>query len=170
MTRIANLPLWAERLENRMQNGDHLEDETVLDLLAAKLLMLAPFVLHLEDLHETGPEQHGLIVQLARRAGRIKGIGLLVSSRQLPPEPFEAHRLESLDRDAVREMLETEVISSLPVAALDWIHARAAGNPLFTLEFFRHMARQGVIWSDGQRWHWRTPDRENTPATVDIKS
>ena len=78
MTRVANLPLWAERLEDRVQNGDHLEDETVLDLLAAKLLMLAPFVLYLEDLHETGPEQHGLIVQLARRAGRIKSIGLLV--------------------------------------------------------------------------------------------
>ena len=45
MTRIVNLPLWAKRLEDRVQNGDHLEDETVLDLLAAKLLMLAPFVL-----------------------------------------------------------------------------------------------------------------------------
>jgi hypothetical protein len=165
---VKNLPVWAERLEARVKSGDHLEDETVLDLLTAKLSALAPFVLYLEDLHETGPEQHKLIVQLARRVGRIKGIGLLISSRQLPPEPCEAHRLGPLDRDTVREMLETEVDSSLPVAALDWIHARAAGNPLFTLEFFRHMARQGVIWSDSQRWHWRTPSQENTPATVGL--
>jgi tetratricopeptide (TPR) repeat protein len=163
---VKNLPVWAERLEDRVRQGEYLEDETVLDLLAAKLSALAPFALYLEDLHETGLEQRELIVQLARRAGRIKGVGLLVSSRQLPPEPFEAHRLEPLDRNTVRVMLEAEVASSLPVAALDWIHARAAGNPLFTLEFFRHMARQGVIWSDGQRWHWRTPDRESTPATV----
>ena len=166
MPKLKNLSAWAERLEDRLRDGDHLQDETVLDLLTAKLSALAPFVLYLEDLHETGPGQHELIVQLARRVGRIKGAGLLISSRQLPPEPFEAHRLGPLDREAVRGMLETEVVSNLPVAALDWIHARAAGNPLFTLEFFRHMARQGVIWSDGQRWHWRTPDRENTPATV----
>jgi tetratricopeptide (TPR) repeat protein len=166
MPESANLPVWVERLDDRVRLGEHLEDETVLDLLAAKLSALAPFMLYLEDLHETGLEQRELIVQLARRAGRIKGVGILVSSRQLPPEPFEAHRLEPLDRNAVRTVLEAEVAATLPVAALDWIHARAAGNPLFTLEFFRHMARQGVIWSDGQRWHWRTPDRESTPATV----
>jgi tetratricopeptide (TPR) repeat protein len=165
---LKNLPVWAARLNERVLQGDHLEDEPVLDLLAAKLAGLAPFVLYLEDLHESGREQQELIVQLARRTGRIKGVGLLVTSRQMPPEPFEAHRLEPLSREAVRQVLEAEVISALPVAALDWIHARAAGNPLFTLEFFRHMARQGVIWSDGQRWHWRTPDREGMPATVGL--
>jgi tetratricopeptide (TPR) repeat protein len=166
MPTLKNLPVWAARLNERVHQGDHLEDETVLDLLAATLTGLAPFVLYLEDLHETGLEQRELIVQLARRAGRIKGVGLLITSRQMPPEPFEAHRLEPLSREAVRLVLEAEVNTALPVAALDWIHARAAGNPLFTLEFFRHMARQGVIWSDGQRWHWRTPDREGMPATV----
>jgi tetratricopeptide (TPR) repeat protein len=163
---LKNLPVWAERLDDRVRQGEHLEDETVLDLLAAKFSLLAPFVLYLEDLHEAGLEQQALIVQLARRAGRIKGVGLIITSRRMPPEPFEAHRLEPLSRDAVRQMLEAEVNAALPVAALDWIHARAAGNPLFTLEFFRHMARQGVIWSDGQRWHWRIPDREGMPATV----
>jgi hypothetical protein len=163
---VQHLPIWAERLDDRVRQAEHLEDETVLDLLAAKLSALAPFVLYLEDLHEVGREQRELIVQLARKAGRIKGVGLLVSSRQMPPEPFAAHRLEPLSREAVRKLLEAEVNAALPVAALDWIHARAAGNPLFTLEFFRHMARQGVIWSDGQRWHWRTPDREGMPATV----
>jgi tetratricopeptide (TPR) repeat protein len=165
---VQHLPGWVERLEDRIRQGDHLEDETVLDLLAAKLSALAPFVLYLEDLHEAGHEQQELIVQLARKAGRIKGVGLLVSSRQMPPEPFEAHRLEPLSREAVRQLLEAEVNTALPVAALDWIHARAAGNPLFTLEFFRHMARQGVIWSDGQRWHWRAPDHKGMPATVGV--
>jgi tetratricopeptide (TPR) repeat protein len=165
---VQKLPIWAERLDDRVRQVEHLEDETVLDLLAAKLSALAPFVLYLEDLHEAGREQRELIVQLARKAGRIKGVGLLVSSRQMPPEPFEAHRLKPLSREAVRELLEAEVNAALPVAALDWIHARAAGNPLFTLEFFRHMARQGVIWSDGQRWHWRIPEREGMPATVRI--
>jgi tetratricopeptide (TPR) repeat protein len=163
---VQHLPGWVERLDDRVRQGEHLEDETVLDVLAAKLSALAPFVLYLEDLHEAGREQQVLIVQLAQRAGRIKGVGLFVSSRQMPPEPFEAHRLEPLSGEAVRELLEAEVNAALPIAALDWIHARAAGNPLFTLEFFRHMARQGVIWSDGQRWHWRTPDREGMPATV----
>ncbi len=168
MPTLKNLPVWAARLNERVLQGDHLEDETVLDLLAAKLSDMAPFVLYLEDLHEAGLEQQELIVGLARRAGRIKGVGMLVTSRQTPPEPFEAHRLEPLSREAVRQVLEAEVNTALPVAALDWIHARAAGNPLFTLEFFRHMARQGVIWSDGQRWHWRTPDREGMPATVGL--
>jgi tetratricopeptide (TPR) repeat protein len=163
---VKTLPTWATRLNERILQGEHLEDETVLDVLAAKLAGLAPFVLYLEDLHEAGLDQQALIVQLARRAGRIKGVGLLLTSRQIPPEPFETHRLEPLSRDAVLQILEAEVNTAIPVAALDWIHARAAGNPLFTLEFFRHMARQGVIWSDGQRWHWRTPDREGMPATV----
>jgi hypothetical protein len=166
MPTVKNLPVWAERLNERLDQGEYLEDETVLDLLAAKLAGLAPFVLYFEDFHEAGREQHGLILQLARRVGRIKGIGLLVTSRQMLPEPFEVHRLEPLSREAVRLLLMAKVAAKLPIAALDWIHARAAGNPLFTLEFFRHMARQGVIWSDGQRWHWRTPDREGLPATV----
>ncbi|GGR38459.1 hypothetical protein [Deinococcus ruber] len=63
--------------------------------------------------------------------------------------------------------LEGEAQSVLPLPAMTWIHQRAAGNPLFTLEFFRFLARTGHLWSDGTRWYWREPEAERLPVSVE---
>jgi hypothetical protein len=64
-------------------------------------------------------------------------------------------------------LLEHEAGTSIPVEALHWIEARTLGNPLFTLEYFRFLARSGFLWSDGQRWHWREPSTASLPARVE---
>jgi tetratricopeptide (TPR) repeat protein len=35
------------------------------------------------------------------------------------------------------------------------------------LEFFRFLARRGFVWSDGANWHWRTPEHDVLPVTVE---
>jgi hypothetical protein len=55
----------------------------------------------------------------------------------------------------------------LPREALEWIYGAALGNPLFSLEFFRFLARQGTLWNDGHRWRWRTPQTSAMPVTIE---
>ena len=167
LPRPAKIPIWAERTLERMLNGEHVETLNLTNALGATLSGLAPFVLHLEDIHEVTSLQLELIESLARIVSRLKGVGLIVTSREQPPESFEAIRLEPLSSQTVQEMLKAEVGAELPAEALEWIQARAAGNPLFALEFFRFLARQGFVWSDGQRWRWRAPPLESMPVSVE---
>lgn len=161
------LPLWAQRVLERLARDDFAEASQVADALGALLAALAPVIVHLEDLHEADPERLELIAALAQRAGRIRGVALLATSRMQPPQPFEAVRLEPLDPEASRALLENEVGASLPEEATRWIYSRAKGNPLFTLEYLRYLARQGFLWNDRTRWHWRTPAQELIPLTVE---
>ncbi len=162
-----DLPVWAEKSLLQLQSGLELEADQVLPVIAQMLVQLAPFVLHLEDIHELNPEHLVWIEQLAKSLKRSKGVGLIVTSRNLPPEPFEAIKLEPLDFLAHKNLLEVQVGTTLPTQALEWIEARAAGNPLFTLEFFKFLSRQGFVWNDGSRWHWRVPDQNLIPVTVE---
>jgi len=136
-------------------------------LLAGRLALAAPFVLHVEDLHEAGPERTEFWSRLALAVTRTRGVGLLVTSRQQLPAGFEVVRLRPLDRPALETLLEGTAGASLPPEALDWLTRQAAGNPLFTLEYFQLLARQGSLWNDGQRWRWREPRRETLPVTVE---
>jgi hypothetical protein len=167
LPRPSRLPLWARRSVERLERGEHVEPSTAADALAALLAALAPVVLHIEDLHEAAPERQGLWQALAGRVKRSRGVALLVTSRSLPPEPFEAERLAPLCEGASRALLEAEVGASLSQEASAWIYGRALGNPLFTLEYFRYLARQGYLWSDGKRWHWREPPEALMPVTVE---
>ncbi|MFC4453575.1 hypothetical protein [Deinococcus sonorensis] len=56
---------------------------------------------------------------------------------------------------------------NLPDEALAWIFERAAGHPLFTVEYLRFLARQGLLWNDARRWRWRTPERHIIPVSVE---
>ncbi len=136
-------------------------------LLAGRLALTAPFLLHVEDLHEAGSERTEFWARLALAVTRTRGVGLLVTSRQQLPAGFEAIRLRPLDRPALTTLLEGAAGASLPPEALDWLSREAAGNPLFTLEYFQLLARQGSLWNDGQRWRWREPRRETLPVTVE---
>jgi tetratricopeptide (TPR) repeat protein len=162
-----NLALWAQVIFNKLEQGEYLSTEQTSSAFGAVLSESAPFILHLEDVHETSIEQLEWIVALANMVTRLKGVALLVTSRNAPPEPFEAVRLEALDFKDTRILLEQEARAALPLEALEWIHAKAVGNPLFTLEFFKFLARLGFVWNDGQQWRWHTPQQDMMPATIE---
>ncbi|CAM4430391.1 ATP-binding protein [Deinococcus marmoris] len=141
------------------------------DILAALLGQLAPFVLCLEDLHEADDARIQLNAQLAAAVARTRGAALLVSSRLPPPEDWPdgalVLALERLSPQASAAMLTAEAGAELPAGALAWMDERARGNPLFTLEYFRLLARQGHLWNSGDRWRWRVPQGESLPGTVE---
>jgi tetratricopeptide (TPR) repeat protein len=163
----SRLEVWAETIMTRLGRGEIIPADTAADAIVALLAKLAPVVLYLEDLHEAPPERMGFIEQLARRIRRSKGIGLLVTSRGELPESIEGIGLRPLSAEDSNALLVKLSGAELPGQAREWIFARAAGNPLFTTEYFRHLTRMGNIWSDGQRWHWRAPQHQAMPATVE---
>ncbi len=161
------IPAWAEMQLERLLSGEQIEARVLVDTLAAILCGLAPFVLHVEDLHEASPQRLELIVALARAVTRTRGVGLMVTSRAELPAPFLNHRLEPLDAQETTAILKQEMGADLPSDGLEWIQARTRGNPLFALEFARYLTRQGFLWSDGQRWNWRAPPEGFVPVTIE---
>ena len=161
------LALWAEHNLKRLVNGETLEKETLLAALSALFAALAPFVLHLEDIHELDDERLEFICNLAKRVQKVKGAALMVTSRREPPAPFLGLELESLSQAETQVLLETELKSNLPKEALQWIYDKAAGNPLYSLEYLRFLSRQGFLWSNGKTWHWRRPENNLMPVTVE---
>jgi tetratricopeptide (TPR) repeat protein len=159
LPRPKRLAVWVERELERPEPSP--------EAIMALLLGLAPLVIHVEDLHETSTAQLEFWQALARGITQARGLALIATSRTALSEPFETIMLEPLSSEASVKLLEQEVAATLPVEATAWIHARAAGNPLFTLEFFRSLTRRGFVWSDGSRWHWRVPDRDVLPVTVE---
>jgi tetratricopeptide (TPR) repeat protein len=95
------------------------------------------------------------------------GVGLLFTSRTPPPEPLEPYPLGALPPEASSALLRGQAGGELPAEAADWIYRRAQGNPLFTLEYFRHLSRLGYLWSDGKRWRWRSPEGEPMPTSIE---
>ena len=167
LPRPKKLPVWAERQLERMTDDGYLEPEALANTIAATLAGLAPFVLYLEDLHEANPERLEVVRRLAQSINHTRGLGLIVTSRNEPPEGFRNHRLGLLEAHETTLMLERELGASLPAVGLEWIQARTQGNPLFALEFLRYLTRQGFLWSDGKRWNWRAPNNDFVPITVE---
>ncbi len=161
------LPVWATRILEKLEHDEVLTIEQSTSAFGAVFSGIAPFVLYLEDIHEASPERLEWIVAMAKVVSRLKGVALIVTSRSQPPEPFETIQLGKLEFEAVKTLLETEARASLPAEALEWIHGKAAGNPLFTVEFFRFLARLGFVWNDGQSWRWREPEHDLMPVTVE---
>ncbi len=161
------LALWAEITLGKVAQGEQVEVKNLITALSASLAGLAPFVLHLEDLHEADPERLELIKDLAKSVKRSKGIGLMCSSRTEPPDTFIAVQLRPLSRQDSDTLLETELQTSLPKSGLEFIYNKAAGNPLFSLEYLRYLTRQGNFWSDGQNWHWREAETSFVPSTIE---
>jgi hypothetical protein len=167
LPRPAKVPMWVSKALENLQGGGAVQATSLSDALGAVLAGLSPFVLHLEDLHEADPERVALVERLAGLATRSRGVGLIVTSRHPLPPGLDGHRQEPLTPGAAAALLQAEAGASLPQAAMDWIYDRATGNPLFTLEYFRLLARQGQLWNDAQRWHWRAPQAESMPVTVE---
>lgn len=167
LPRPARLPRWVEPTLARVQRDEAVEAASLADALGVTLGALSPFLVQLEDLHEAGAGQLEFVRSLAQVIRRLHGVGLIVTSREPPLEEFEAIQLGALSDEDTRTVLEGEVGATLPPAAHAWIQARAAGNPLFALEFLRFLARRGFLWNDGQHWRWRAPGGEVLPVTVE---
>ena len=167
LPRPKRLPVWAERNLERLERNEHLDATDSANALAAVLIGIAPVVLQIEDIHEADIERTELWTTLAGIAQRSKGMGLLITSRAEPPPPFRAVRLEPMSRALSDTLIAAEARAEIPNEALEWIHQRAAGNPLFALEYFRFLARMGHLWSDAKRWHWRAPEGKMVPVTVE---
>ena len=161
------LPVWATRILEKLEHDEVLTIEQSISVFGAVLSSIAPFVLYLEDLHEANSERVEWVQALANTVKHFNGVALIVTSRTAPPEPFETIRLETLELEQVKQLLESEASAALPLEAIEWIHGKAAGNPLFTLEFFKYLARLGFVWNDGKKWHWREPKTETTPVMVE---
>jgi tetratricopeptide (TPR) repeat protein len=167
LPRPKKLALWAEHNLKRLAQGEALEGSSVLDSLGSLLSGLAPFVLHLEDIHEVDNERLAFLRELAKVVLRTKGVALVITSRKEPPQPFTAIKLGSLTRQDSDLLLEQELKTPLPKEALAWLYDKAAGNPLYTLEYLRYLTRGGFLWNDGKSWHWRKPEHAVMPVTVE---
>lgn len=167
LPRPPRLSAWAARMMDRAGAGEQTGSIDLLNAVTTTLGELAPFVLHLEDLHDAGTEQAELIGLLARTIQRTPGVGLLVTSRLQLPEGFESRRHAPLDPLGAARLLEEEAGAALPPEALSWIFVRASGNPLFSLEYFRLLARLGHLWNDARLWRWREPPSTLMPVTVE---
>ena len=170
LPRPPRLRTWTQAALDSLEAGRALAVPAA-DVLAALLGQLAPFVLHLEDLHEADAARLELTCQLADAVARTRGAGLLVSSRLPPPGSWptsaQVSPLERLSSQASVKLLEAEAGARLPAEAATWVYGRAHGNPLFTLEYFRLLARQGHLWNDGQCWRWRLPPADLLPVMVE---
>jgi tetratricopeptide (TPR) repeat protein len=158
---------WAEAQLERALQGEVVEPKALAEALAARLSGLAPFILAFEDLHESDADRLEIIQQMAHAISRIRGVGLLVTSRIQPPKPFKSQRLEPLEQNETRDMLERQLGGALPTEGFEWIHHRTQGNPLFALEYLRYLALQGFLWNDGTLWRWRKPADDFVPVTVE---
>lgn len=160
-------PTWAVRRLERTASGEPTEVGGLADAVAALLVNAAPLAVHFEDTHEASPNRLAFLSGLARALRHARGVAVILSGRTPPPEGYDALKLESLTREAADHLLETNAAGALPDAARDWIWMRARGNPLFTLEYFQFLTRQGDLWSDGSRWRWREPRDERLPNQLD---
>lgn len=159
-------PDWADVVFAQVMRGESVTQVRLRDALAAHLLALAPFVLYLEDLHEVGTERSAFWSDLARVVQKLRGVGLLATSREVRPG-FTVLEVPELVPGDSRALLEAEAGVALPEEAVSWIRSWARGNPLFTKEYFRFLARRGHLWSDGQTWRWRVPETPAHPPTVE---
>ena len=81
--------------------------------------------------------------------------------------PVQTFFLEPLSPIQLKTLLETEAGSIIPEAAIIWIEKQTQGNPLFSLEYFKWLARLGFLRSDGQFWRWREPEHRVLPSKLD---
>ncbi|HET8985102.1 MAG TPA: AAA family ATPase, partial [Trueperaceae bacterium] len=167
LPRPPKLAAWAQRALGDMADRATMPVADMAAALGAVLSACAPVVLHIEDLHECDADRRTLVTQVGRAVHRHKGVGIVVTSRESTPEPFTPQRLEPLDPDASHRLLEAEAGFELPHQAVEWISHRAAGNPLYTLEYFRYLSRLGHLWNDGQHWRWRPPRDGVIPTSVE---
>ncbi|TSA80101.1 hypothetical protein FNU79_17090 [Deinococcus detaillensis] len=164
-------PTWARQTLERALAGQSPDAVVLASAVSALLGHAAPALVWAEDFHEVASSERAaeFWTALARHLTHTHGVALLISSRTPLPEPFAEQRLIPLDGLTGRELLEAQAGAPLPPAALDWIESRGRGNPLFLLEFFRHLNRSGALYLDAAdgRWRWHEPPVSTLPLSVE---
>jgi hypothetical protein len=155
LPRPAQLKPWLEK--NLARQDTSLP--TVLGLLEA----LAPITLFVEDLHH---QANPLWQALMAAINQCPKVALVYSSRELVAGCLTL-QLEPMNLTASTKLLEQDLGTSLPQAASAWVFGRASGNPFFSLEYLRFLARMGFLWNDGSRWHWRAPPDNAMPIQIE---
>ncbi|AZI44842.1 hypothetical protein EHF33_18145 (plasmid) [Deinococcus psychrotolerans] len=164
-------PTWARQTLERALAGQSPDAVVLASAVSALLGHAAPALVWAEDFHEVANSERAaeFWTALARHLTHTHGVALLISSRTPLPEPFAEQRLTPLDGLTGRELLEAQAGAPLPPAALDWIESRGRGNPLFLLEFFRHLNRSGALYLDAAdgHWRWHEPPTSTLPLSVE---
>ncbi|MFB9995393.1 hypothetical protein ACFFLM_25970 [Deinococcus oregonensis] len=158
LSTVPGAPIWAQRTLTQSVEGRAPEVGMLAAAVGTLLGRAAPATVLAEDFHEADERTAEFWVTLARSLLRARGTVLLLTSRTALPEPFVPVRMPPLGLQASRALLEEQAGGALPEAALAWIGTRGQGNPLFLLEFFRHLTRSGALYADGSRWRWREPE------------
>ncbi|WP_367174305.1 AAA family ATPase, partial [uncultured Deinococcus sp.] len=167
LPRPRSLPPSATAHLARLVASDVADPSAAALTVAQVLSALAPFVLHVDDVHDASEEDAARLVALGWAVRRSRGVGLLATGRTALPPPFRSQHLAAMTLDETSALLERELGSLLPPDAVAWLHSRTGGNPLYALEFTRFLTRQGYLWSDGRAWRWRVPPASTLPLTVD---
>ena len=139
---------------------------TTAQALAAQLRAAAPLLLLLEDLHEAAEAERQTLSELAVLAPRLRGVALLAMSRAADPG-WPLSEIDPLSDAEAAALFTGQFGQPPPDGLLGWVQARAAGNPLFLLEYWRSLSRSGALYNDGQRWHWRSPPSDRLPASLE---
>ncbi len=152
-----------------------------LERLARRVGGLA---LLLEDAHEASPDDLGALRALYRRAllGKTP-LRLALTARPVQPDPLEGFlqdatianmpppervSLARLDEPGVAELLREALHSEfLPDELSAWLHARAEGHPLHTLELLRFLRDGGALRQAGAIWVFRPPSGKAVPRQLE---
>jgi tetratricopeptide (TPR) repeat protein len=166
---VASLPVWASRRLQDARAGKLFDATQVAEAISAQLETIKPVVVVIEDLHRASDDALKFLALLRDVLKRSRGLALLTTGRTVPHDStgLEAIRLEALEPEQVRSMLEAGAGAGLPEAAHDWIWQRSQGNPLFALEYFGFLSRQGFLWNDARRWRWREPKDPGLPTNLE---
>jgi hypothetical protein len=126
----------------------------LLDLLLTQLKAAAPVIVFVEDLHEADAEQLVFWQRLQSSIQRLRGVGLVMASRSQPLEGIAVYRIAPLTLEQTQFLLQTASVGGvLPDMVAQAIWERCQGNPLFSLEYFKFLQREGLVWFDGETWH-----------------
>jgi tetratricopeptide (TPR) repeat protein len=141
-------------------------------------------ILLLEDVHDAGADDLGALRVLYRRALLGKApILIALSARHTTQDLLEGFgqdaaiadglapqrlSLSSLDLNGVtalaREHLHSEF---LPDDLAAWLHTRAEGHPLHTLELLRFLRDGGALQDSGAGWMFEPPSGKGIPRTLE---
>jgi tetratricopeptide (TPR) repeat protein len=146
-------------------------------------------ILLLEDAHDAGADDLGALRVLYRRALLAKAPILIALSARPPArdsitqdllEGFgqdaaiadglapERLRLLSLDLNGVTALLREHLHSDfLPDDLASWLHVRAEGHPLHTLELLRFLRDGGALQDSGAGWMFERPSGKGIPRTLE---